>query len=384
MRNTNPIITFLGSLKITILCLFLLMMIVFVGTVAQVNLGIYEVQHQYFNSWIIFQDVLGITIPVLPGGALVGSLLIVNLLIGILFRLKWSVKGSGLLLVHIGLLILLVGGGLSSVLSTESQMAISENGSSNFSSHLKLSELAIIRKDLSDQDIVTSVPESHLIDGEMLSLANLPFSVKVLKFLPNAHVQMTPFSDSKAVLPKANQDIGAMVYVKPLSKFTTDDLQNNASVYLELFQNNKSLGIWFVSMVLGKPQKITLGTQVYELSMRPLRFYNSYTIHLKDFKHDVYPGTTIPKNFSSSVYIDDPSHAESRNVEIFMNNPLRYEGKTYYQASFANNNTMSIFQVVENPSWLLPYISCSLMSLGLLIHFFVNLLGFLKRKTNVA
>lgn len=382
MRSTNPILRFLGSLKLTILCLFLLMLLIFVGTLSQVNLGIYEVQHQYFNAWVVFHDVFGISIPVMPGGALVGSVLIVNLLIGIFFRLKWSVKSFGLLLTHWGLLVLLVGGGLSSALVTESQMAISENSSSNYSIHLKLSELAIIRKDLPDKDVVTSIPEFVLKQESQLVIKELPFQVKILKFLPNAHVQMTPFLDADPSLPKVTQDLGAMVYVKPLTTFKTDDMQNNASTYVELIQEKHSLGIWFIAMSLGKPQQVKVGDAVYELSMRPMRFYNPYTLFLKDFKHDVYPGTTIPKNFSSHVRILNPEKGEDREVDIYMNNPLRYEGKTYYQASFANNNTVSIFQVVENPSWLLPYISCTLMSLGLLYHFILHLFYFLKRKQN--
>ena len=54
---------------------------------------------------------------------------------------------------------------------------------------------------------------------------------------------------------------------------------------------------------------------------------------------------------------------------IYMNQPLRYDGKAFYQASFGKGDTLSILQVVENPGWLLPYISCVLVALGLLIHF---------------
>jgi len=63
-----------------------------------------------------------------------------------------------------------------------------------------------------------------------------------------------------------------------------------------------------------------------------------------------------------------------------MNQPLRYDGKAFYQASFGKGDTLSILQVVENPGWLLPYISCVLVTLGLLIHFGITLRRFLKRR----
>ena len=94
---------------------------------------------------------------------------------------------------------------------------------------------------------------------------------------------------------------------------------------------------------------------------------------LKKFQHDVYAGTDIPKNFSSLVEVSRPSTGEAREVLIYMNQPLRYGGKAFYQASFGKNDTLSILQVVENPGWLLPYVSCVLVALGLLVHFALGL-----------
>jgi len=72
-------------------------------------------------------------------------------------------------------------------------------------------------------------------------------------------------------------------------------------------------------------------------------------------------------------------------VLISMNNPLRYDGMTFYQQSFANNDNTSILQVVRNPSWLLPYVACILMGLGLLVQFGIHLFGFFaKRRTAVS
>ena len=65
-----------------------------------------------------------------------------------------------------------------------------------------------------------------------------------------------------------------------------------------------------------------------------------------------------------------------------MNNPLRYAGETFYQASFDPDDHGSVLQVVHNPSWLTPYFSCILVGLGLLVQFFTHLIGFaLKWRT---
>ena len=50
------------------------------------------------------------------------------------------------------------------------------------------------------------------------------------------------------------------------------------------------------------------------------------------------------------------------------------------KASFGKNDTLSVLSVVENPGWLLPYVSCVLVSLGLLVHFAIVLRRSLKRR----
>jgi hypothetical protein len=58
-----------------------------------------------------------------------------------------------------------------------------------------------------------------------------------------------------------------------------------------------------------------------------------------------------------------------------MNNPLRYDGETFYQASFDRDDQGSILQVVRNPGWLTPYFSCVLVGLGLTVQFLTHLFG---------
>jgi hypothetical protein len=101
------------------------------------------------------------------------------------------------------------------------------------------------------------------------------------------------------------------------------------------------------------------------LLLRQERYYLPFSIHLIEFRHDKYPGTDIPKNFSSRVRLQNLENREDREVRIFMNNPLRYAGETFYQASFDPDDHGSVLQVVHNPSWLTPYLSCVLVAIGL-------------------
>ena len=135
-----------------------------------------------------------------------------------------------------------------------------------------------------------------------------------------------------------------------------------------------------ISAYLARPQEISHAGRTYQIALRPERYYKPFSLHLQEFRHDKYPGTDIPKNFSSRVRILHADTKEDREVLIYMNNPLRYGGETYYQASFDTDDQGSILQVVRNPSWLTPYLSCVLVGLGLVVQFLTHLIPFLKRR----
>jgi cytochrome c biogenesis protein ResB len=120
--------------------------------------------------------------------------------------------------------------------------------------------------------------------------------------------------------------------------------------------------------------------RTWKISMRPERHYFPFAFTLLKFSHDIYPGTDIPKNFSSRVKITDNQGGGARESLIYMNNPLRFGGFTFFQKSFANEDRTSVLQVVRNPSWRLPYIACSMMALGLVIQFLLHLTQFARRQ----
>jgi hypothetical protein len=128
------------------------------------------------------------------------------------------------------------------------------------------------------------------------------------------------------------------------------------------------------------PQTFTFNGRTYEIALRPVRYYNPYSIKLLAFNHDLYPGTDVPKNFSSKIHLHDLSAGEDRDVLIYMNNPLRYGGQTFYQASFELNDRGTILQVVRNPASITPYVACALVALGLVTQFLMHLIGFARKR----
>ena len=65
-----------------------------------------------------------------------------------------------------------------------------------------------------------------------------------------------------------------------------------------------------------------------------------------------------------------------------MNHPLSYNGETFYQQAFLPLDWGTRLQVVRNPGWIMPYLSCAMVSFGMLIHFGLHLSKFLRIRMN--
>jgi cytochrome c biogenesis protein ResB len=135
---------------------------------------------------------------------------------------------------------------------------------------------------------------------------------------------------------------------------------------------------------MAEPQDFELDGRYWSLQLRATRYYKDYGLTLIDFTHETYPGTQIPKNFSSKIALADDKNNDHRQVLIYMNHPFRYLGDTYYQSGFDPDNTGTILQVVRNPGYQAPYIACALVSLGLMFQFTLHLVGFSRRAKPAA
>ncbi|MDQ2659185.1 MAG: cytochrome c biogenesis protein ResB [Verrucomicrobiota bacterium] len=370
----------LASLRLTVVCLALGMLLVFLGTLAQVHQGIHAVQAIYFQSLFVFWSPNGASwkIPVLPGGYLLGCVLLVNLIAAHATRFQLTRKKAGIICLHLGVILLLIGQLLTGVFARETQMRIDEGQTLGYSEAAREVELAVIDTTNPDYDQVVAIPEKILAQGGIIQNPALPFTLQIKRFVPNARMTMrtqTPDAPPSG----ANIGVGPNVAVQEVPRTVKDDERDLSAALVEVNGVNGSLGTWLVSNAIPEAQSFTLGERTFELVMRQRRFPKPFTLTLLDFKHDLYAGTDIPKNFSSRIRLADPERGENRDVLISMNDPLRYRGFTFYQAGFDNSDKTTILQVVKNPAMLLPYIACGLVALGLTLQFGMHLVGFMKK-----
>ena len=371
----------LSSLKLTVALLALGLVLVFWGTLAQVSLGLYQAQNDFFRSFFLYWTPAWSTwrIPIFPGGYLIGWLLLANLLAAHFRYYQPSKKKIGIVLIHSGVLLLLVGQLLTDLLATESTMHLRHGDTKNYSEASRQFELAIVDTSAPDTDTVIAISQRRLARGGDITHAALPFTVRVREFFGNSSLSDQPAPGHSEIQTTAG--FGNGLWWRRLPPETQTDRRDMPSAILELVTPGGSLGTTIVSAYFTRPQILSTNGRVYHLSLRQVRYYKPYTVTLLEFRHDRYPGTQIPKNFSSRVRLRRPVTGEDREVLIYMNNPLRYEGETYYQASFDSDDQGTVLQVVRNPSWLTPYFSCVLVGVGLLVQFGSHLIGFARKRS---
>ncbi len=369
-----------SSLKLTVTCLSLGCILVFWGTLAQVHLGLYKAQNEFFRSFLVYWPLDGSAphIPVFPGGYLIGTVLLINLLAAHLRYYQPGKRKIGIVLIHLGVVLMLVGQFLTDFLSRESALHMRIGETKNYSEADRAYELAIIDTTDKDSDKVVAIPCSVLVRRGEVGDPEMPFTVRTKTFYANSELTEKDAAGFEPV--KATGGDGTGLWWRELPRETVMDRVDAPSAIVEIATPQGSLGTFLVSALLSQPHPFTFNNRTYEMLLRPERFYMPFSLHLMEFHHDKYPGTDIPKNFSSRVRLQNLDTGENREVLIYMNNPLRYEGETFYQASYDPDDGGSILQVVHNPSWLTPYLSCVMVAAGLLWQFLSHLIPFLKRR----
>lgn len=404
-------LTPLSSLRLTVVLLALSMFLVFVGTLAQKEVGITSATNTYFRSFLVmvpfqlfveFGKVflgfgkdwyVGGSFPFF-GGWLLGFVMLANLFAAHLVRFRMTWKRSGIFLIHFGIVVMMLGELVTGLWAVESRMTIAEGENIDYAEVTDKPELAVVDPSNPDADHVVVIPTKLVKKGGVVSDPQLPFEIKLGPYWKNSNiVRLEKDAEPKGKVYTSSIGARYELVERPEESGTSSrsDVPTVEATFLKK-GTNESLGtyqlsLWFDRNVTQRlpayrftPQTVTVDGKTYQVSLRPKRLYKPYSVHLLKFTHEVYPGTTTPKNYASRVTLTDPERKEKRDVVISMNDPLRYSGETFYQSGFLPGNKGTVLQVVANPGWVMPYVSCVIVALGMLIHFGLHLVDFVQVK----
>ena len=348
-----------------------LIVLVFFGTIAQKDIGLYASQMKYFSSY--YFTILGF-IP-LPGGRLTVMIMTINLFSSLFKKSLWKLKKIGIIIVHIGGLLLLLGGGVTAYFSSEGNMVISEGDSSDHVNDYHTMELAFVNTSLEDSLEYTVFDSPILSVGNSIKYDNLGIEINIIDIIKNVRIE-NRISPSDSIYKGLLKDF--VLLPKQPEKEAT---QNRPGIILKIEGTGQITdGIYGIFLGQRTPDRFTLNDQNFFTEFRRKRTYLPFAIQLTDFEKIMHPGTDIAKSYSSEVNLIENDN--SRRILIKMNEPLRHRGYTFYQASFIDDlpRETTVLATVKNHGRLFPYISSIIMSIGLLIHLLISLPKTLEKR----
>jgi len=367
-------------------CLLLLMgLLTWFATLEQIDRGLHATLLKYFHwkSLFLLPEIKGKVVPLpLPGGYWVGALLLVNMTLGGVVRARKGWKHIGNLIAHGGIIFMLVAGGVAHHFEERGNMAIHPGASNDVAEDYIEHVIEVAEVDDSGElGTIHVIRGRHLTDlkgdkSRVFRFAGVPFALEVTGYLPNA----APIHEFEMAPRSLERVIDGYYLLGREGEVNAE--RNTAGCYARLVTGETERSAPFIlSGMSFHPQTVVQDDRTFVISMRKRQWPMPFELRLDKFTADFHPGTKRPAKFISEVTrIEDGSEAK---VTIQMNEPLRYEGLTFYQASYGpqgagpGEELFTVLEVVDNPADKWPEIALYIVTFGMLVAFLTKLVQFL-------
>ncbi len=380
--------------------LVILMLETWLATLEQVHFGLHATLERYFNPkepWvfpdagIISESMIGKKLPPLPGGYWVCALLVVNLTLGGVVRMRKGWRTAGVLLSHFGIIFMIVAGGVADWKEERGVMMLSEKPGSGFPQTADFAQ-AFTETSVEITEIKDGKPAAPVrfitdayygdLEGEdtrTVHLPGLPFDLQFQRYVQNAK----PVS-AQSMAPSRKEPVvdGWFLFANEPNKETEMD---TPGVHARVLRRDGGEGeVFLLAVDSHAPFTIKADGRTFAVRMDKRVWPVPFQVRLEDARSEYHPNTNRPKLFESDIVrIEDGRESD---VFIEMNAPMRYGGYTFYQRTMMNGPaggereaTISGFEVVRNPADKWPEYSIYLTGFGLCLHFLIKLWSFLFR-----
>ena len=300
---------------------------------------------------------------------------------------------GGIVVLHIGVALLMFSELQTGFYAKENLLTMEEGETTSFMRDVRSRELAIVTRN-DGKDRVVAIPQEILeaaaeADGDerIIDYDKLPFLIRIDKFYRNSGLRARLPDDEKLATT------GLGTFATPVAKAPVTGMDNThdmSSVQITLIDEKSGAEIHTilcaqeVSEMRAKPiaEVTSVDNTDFQFYLRFKRSYKDYRVELLDTERTNYIGTSTPRDYRSKILIHDADSKESAEFTVWMNNPLRYKGETFYQSGHSelpDGTGITTLSVVKNTGWMLPYIACMILSVGMFAHFGRTLARYLAR-----
>lgn len=180
--------------------------------------------------------------------------------------------------------------------------------------------------------------------------------------LPWMNFNITLTKNSNTLVPK-----NIPVYTRPIQE--NGQLINGDIRAANIRIQDKNL--WVTN---NKPIETSINGELHTIYLTKKSKILPYELVLTKFKMKKDPGTNNPASYES--FVKKITNDGTTNHHIFMNNPLKHDGITFYQASYSQNQETgeysSTLTVNVDQGRFLKYLGSIFLVLGSIWHFVIN------------
>jgi len=270
----------------------------------------------------------------------------------IIYKYKmWKHKGR--FLFHLSFVVILIGAGVTRYMGYEGIIHIREGQTQNEMISLEpYLQVKIIQKD------ATYYQEYPL---ELSALGNNNFSHTINFNGKQLTVKFNKYMYAK----KGNNDMGIL---------TVDALLNGQTKTVKLPGKRGMKGV---------PKTEDFGDTIVTLEYGSKTLQLPFSIKLRDFQLDRYPGSMAPSSYASEVTVIKKD-GTSFDYRIFMNRTLHQGNFLFFQSSYDPDEMGTILSVNNDPGKWPTYLGYFLLTLGLIVNLFDKKSRFWKLTKYVA
>ena len=135
--------------------------------------------------------------------------------------------------------------------------------------------------------------------------------------------------------------------------------------------SSKHVNVLSSETQLSQPGSCQLNDVRVTVSYGMLQQKLPFSITLRSFQLDRYPGSNSPSSYASEITVTDPEMKSVRPFRIYMNNILNYRGYRFFQSSYDPDEKGTILSV-SHDYWgtLISYIGYFFMAFGMILTLF--------------
>jgi ResB-like family len=386
----------LSGFGLATITLLLLGVLTWAATLEQVDNGLYQTLDKYFSTdWrqcFILPEINRKIVPFpLPGGYWLCAILTINLILGGIIRIRKGWQHYGNLVSHFGIIFLMIGAGVTFHFSERGNMAVVEGGVSNVAEDYReyVVEVAEIKDGAPTNIQVIRGKDLTDLEGprsRTFRMPSLPFDLEVRGYLANC----VPVSATERVPDrKQHETDGFFLMEKPRAARAEAAEQYTAGCYAQIVTRDTQKSPAFILAGASfHPFTYRHEGRIFTLHMRKRLWNMPFTLKLDEFIADFHPGTETAAKFVSHVTRSEKGN--SAKFTIQMNEPMRFAGLTFFQASYREvpgQKIASVFEIVRNPADQWPKYSLIIVAAGMALTFLIKLFAFLiggsRKKSHV-